>query len=120
VRSKLGYCPQHDALLDLLTVKEHLELFARVKGVPEKDLARFVSSVIEEMDLVKFKNKLASKLSGGNKRKLSVGIATIGRPPLVFLDEPSTGMDPMARRFMWDVIRRISTQDSKCSIILTT
>lgn len=120
VRSKLGYCPQHDALLDLLTVREHLELFGRIKGVPEKDLNRFVVSVIDEMDLTNFENKLAGRLSGGNKRKLSVGIATIGRPPIVFLDEPSTGMDPVARRFMWDVIAKISSQDSQCAVVLTT
>jgi len=120
VRAKLGYCPQHDALLDLLTVREHLQLFGRIKGVPEKDLSRFVEAVIKEMDLTKFANKLAGQLSGGNKRKLSVGIATIGRPPIVFLDEPSTGMDPVARRFMWDVIERISQQDSQCAVVLTT
>jgi len=73
------------------------------------------------MDLSAFENKLAGRLSGGNKRKLSVGIATIGRPPLVFLDEPSTGMDPVARRFMWDVIARISSNaEAPCSVILTT
>ena len=58
--------------------------------------------------------------SGGNKRKLSVALALLGNPPIVFLDEPSTGMDPKARRFMWDVINRISTLRKKSSIILTT
>ena len=61
------------------------------------------------MDLKKFENICAGKLSGGNKRKLSVAIAMIGNPPIIFLDEPSTGMDPAARRFMWTVISRIST-----------
>lgn len=72
------------------------------------------------MDLLRFENILSSKLSGGNKRKLSVSIAMIGNPPIVFLDEPSTGMDPEARRFMWDVISRISTERKRSSIILTT
>jgi ATP-binding cassette, subfamily A (ABC1), member 3 len=72
------------------------------------------------MDLLKFEDILSSKLSGGNKRKLSVSIAMIGNPPIVFLDEPSTGMDPEARRFMWDVISRISTERKRSSIILTT
>ena len=72
-------------MLDLLTVREHLELFGRIKGVDERDLKKFVRTVMEEMDLVPFENKLAGRLSGGNKRKLSVGIATIGRPPLLFL-----------------------------------
>jgi ATP-binding cassette subfamily A (ABC1) protein 1 len=59
-------------------------------------------------------------LSGGNKRKLSVGIALIGSPPLIFLDEPSTGVDPAARRFMWDIIANISTLRKESSVVLTT
>ena len=82
------------------------------------------------MDLKKYENKLAGTYSGGNKRKLSVAIAMLGNPPIVFLDEPSTGiiykstqllgMDPKARRFMWDVISRIATKRKRSSIILTT
>lgn len=75
---------------------------------------------IKEMDLRKYKNICAGTYSGGNKRKLSVAIATLGNPPIIFLDEPSTGMDPAARRFMWDVINRISTMRKHSSIILTT
>lgn len=72
------------------------------------------------MQLKEFENVLAGTYSGGNKRKLSVAIAMLGNPPIVFLDEPSTGMDPGARRFMWDVISRISTLRKRSSIILTT
>jgi ATP-binding cassette subfamily A (ABC1) protein 3 len=61
------------------------------------------------MDLNLYKNVLSKELSGGNKRKLSVAIAMLGNPPVVFLDEPSTGMDPQARRFMWTVISNVST-----------
>ena len=61
------------------------------------------------MGLSKYRDKIASSLSGGNKRKLQVAIALIGNPPVVFLDEPSAGMDPEARRFMWKIIDRIST-----------
>jgi len=120
VRRLLGYCPQFDALLELLTVREHLELYARIKGVPEVDVPRVVDAKLHEMDLRSFANKKAGTLSGGNKRKLSVAIALIGGPPIVFLDEPSTGMDPVARRFMWSVISRIATENKQCSIILTT
>jgi ATP-binding cassette subfamily A (ABC1) protein 3 len=63
---------------------------------------------MKEMNLKQYENALAGNLSGGNKRKLSVGIAMIGNPPIVFLDEPSTGMDPEARRFMWNIISTIS------------
>ena len=120
VRRLLGYCPQFDALLDLLTVREHLELFARIKGVPEALLPGVVGAKLREMDLLPYANKLAGNLSGGNKRKLSVAIALIGDPQLIFLDEPSTGMDPVARRFMWNIISRIATERAQCSIILTT
>jgi len=75
---------------------------------------------LEELDLLKFKNVISSTYSGGNKRKLSVAIAMIGNPPIVFLDEPSTGMDPKARRYMWGVISKISTERKRSSIILTT
>ena len=100
VRRLLGYCPQFDSLLELLTVREHLELFARIKGVPEAELGAVVRQKVAELDLGAFTNKTAGSLSGGNKRKLCVAIALIGDPPLVFLDEPSTGMDPVAKRFM--------------------
>ena len=60
------------------------------------------------MNLTQYKNKVSGNLSGGNKRKLSVAIAMIGNPPIILLDEPSTGVDPEARRFMWSVIHKIS------------
>jgi len=72
------------------------------------------------MDLERFADVCAGELSGGNKRKLSVGIAMIGNPPVILLDEPSSGMDPEARRFMWDVISAIATKRQEASIILTT
>ena len=72
------------------------------------------------MNLRQYENICAGTYSGGNKRKLSVAIAMIGNPPIVFLDEPSTGMDPEARRFMWNIISRISTERKKSSVVLTT
>ena len=69
-----------------------------------------IEAKLVEMDLKKFENVCAGTYSGGNKRKLSVAIAMLGNPSIVFLDEPSTGMDPGARRFMWNVISRISTE----------
>lgn len=119
VRRLLGYCPQFDALLELLTVREHLELYARIKGVPSHMLENTVRAKLHEMDLVNYEHKLAGSLSGGNKRKLSVAIALIGAPRIVFLDEPSTGMDPVARRFMWRVISRLSAR-KECALMLTT
>lgn len=75
---------------------------------------------LNEMDLLRFEHIQSAQLSGGNKRKLSVAIAMIGNPPIVFLDEPSTGMDPEARRFMWNVISRIATQRKQSTVVLTT
>lgn len=119
-RRHIGYCPQFDALLEFLTVQEHLELYARIKGVPEYDLEDVVMQKMLEFDLMKHANKPSFALSGGNKRKLSVAIAMIGDPPIVILDEPSTGMDPIAKRFMWEVISRLSTRRGKTAVILTT
>ena len=75
---------------------------------------------MDEMSLTIFKDKVSGALSGGNKRKLSVAIAMICNPPIILLDEPSTGMDPEARRFMWGVIHRISINRKKSTIIMTT
>lgn len=119
-RCHIGYCPQFDALLEFLTAKEHLELYARIKGVPELMIDDVVMEKLVDFDLLKHANKPSYSLSGGNKRKLSVAIAMIGEPPVVILDEPSTGMDPIAKRFMWDVISRISTRRGKTAVILTT
>lgn len=119
-RQHIGYCPQFDALLEVLTVREHLDLYARIKGVPEYELEYVVTEKLVEFDLLKHANKPSYALSGGNKRKLSVAIAMIGDPPIVILDEPSTGMDPIAKRFMWEVISRLSTRRGKTAVILTT
>ena len=72
------------------------------------------------MNLQDHRKKPAGTLSGGNKRKLSVSIATLGNPPIVLLDEPSAGMDPEARRFMWSVVSKISTTRKKSAVLLTT
>jgi ATP-binding cassette subfamily A (ABC1) protein 3 len=72
------------------------------------------------MNLTEYENKLSGTLSGGNKRKLSVAMAMIGNPRIVFLDEPSTGMDPKARRFMWRVIARVASEKKNATVILTT
>ena len=117
-RYNIGYCPQFDALSEVLTPVEHLKLYAKIKGIPKHLIKTFVDKQIADMGLGKYVKVRAGNLSGGNKRKLSVAIATIGNPPVVFLDEPSAGMDPNARKNMWEVVNRIKRQ--KCSIILTT
>jgi len=119
-RKNIGYCPQFDSILELLTAKEHLNLYAAIKGIPVSMRERIVEKHLREMNLKQYENIPAGTYSGGNKRKLCVAIAMIGNPAVVFLDEPSTGMDPEARRFMWNVISRISRERKQSSIILTT
>jgi len=72
------------------------------------------------MDLRDYVNVKANQLSGGNKRKLSVSMAMLGNPPFIFLDEPSTGVDPQAKRFMWNIVAKISTQNKQSGVIITT
>jgi len=117
VRRSLGYCPQFDALIPTLTARETLSLYARIKAVPEEMIAEYVTAMIQKLQLQAYADKPCGGYSGGNKRKLSVGIALIGDPSIVFLDEPSSGMDPDARRFMWKLIS--STMAGR-SVILTT
>ncbi|XP_058240814.1 phospholipid-transporting ATPase ABCA1 isoform X4 [Hemibagrus wyckioides] len=118
VHQNTGYCPQFDAIDDLLTGREHLEFYARLRGVPEREVTTVAEWGIQKLGLVKYSNKSAGTYSGGNKRKLSTAMALIGCPPLVFLDEPTTGMDPKARRFLWDCILSVIKEGR--SVILTS
>lgn len=110
----LGVCPQFDAL-DLLTARQHLEFYARIKGV--KNVKGAVNSVMAKVGLTPHASKAASKLSGGNKRKLSLGIALIGNPDVLLLDEPSSSMDAAAKRAMWKILADIAPGRS---LLLTT
>jgi len=118
VRSLIGYCPQFDALIDNLTAREHLLLFGRIKGLHPKRLHDYVDALLHRLTLgPPFADRVASTFSGGMKRKLSLGIALVGDPSIVFLDEPSTGVDPESRRFMWGLI---SETMAGRAVILTT
>jgi len=120
VKLMFGYCPQFDAIFPYMTVYENLEFYSRIKGVAPEKLTEIIQAMIESMTLTKYKNKLAGRLSGGNKRKLSVAISMICNPPIVLLDEPSTGMDPEARRFMWAVIHKLTSKSDSNCVIMTT
>lgn len=104
----------------MLTVEETLKFYALVKGLRTHKIKRAVEKAIKDLNLKDHRHKLAGTLSGGNKRKLSVAMALLGNPPIVLLDEPSAGMDPEARRFMWQVVEKISQRDKKSAVILTT
>merc|ERR1712194_432755 len=116
-----------DAHFMNMTGREHVELYAAIKGVDQKVVKEAAEAKLAEVGLSVFdSNRLSAGYSGGMKRKLSVACATIGQPQIVFLDEPSTGMDPVARRDLWKVISRMvqgngSTADEdRTSVILTT
>jgi len=112
-----GWCPQFDALIGHLTGREQLTMYARIKGLNEKVIPDTVAAFLHMLDLVPYKNRPVAGYSGGNKRKLSLAVAMIGNPPIVFLDEPSTGMDPLARRYMWNVITALGANKA---VIVTT
>uniref|UniRef100_A0A8B9LWR9 P-type phospholipid transporter n=1 Tax=Astyanax mexicanus TaxID=7994 RepID=A0A8B9LWR9_ASTMX len=118
VHQNMGYCPQFDAINDLLTGREHLEFYAILRGVPEKEVCEVADWGIRKLGLVKYVDKAAGSYSGGNMRKLSTAIALIGGPPVVFLDEPTTGMDPKARRALWNCILSIIKEGR--SVVLTS
>jgi ATP-binding cassette subfamily A (ABC1) protein 3 len=117
-RTLIGYCPQFDCLNETLSVQEHLFLYSSLKGIPKHLAPELVQDILTELDLQSYKKQLAGRLSGGNKRKLSVAIALIGNPTAVLLDEPSAGMDPGARKKMWKVLGKVKKNGA--AVILTT
>ncbi|XP_046440757.1 ABC-type organic anion transporter ABCA8-like [Daphnia pulex] len=117
IRRMTGVCPQHDVLFDLLTPGEHLAFYAKIRGVREDLVNDEVEKVMKDIDLTSKANTLAGKLSGGQKRKLSIGIALIGDPKIVFLDEPTAGVDPYSRRHLWTLLQK---RKANKVILLTT
>ncbi|KAG5670263.1 hypothetical protein PVAND_000540 [Polypedilum vanderplanki] len=105
IRSSIGFCPQHNILFEDLTVREHITFYSLLKGLHKDDVEREVEKYVK---LLKLENKIdvqASGLSGGMKRKLSVGIALCANSKIVLFDEPSSGVDPGARRDLWDLLQ---------------
>jgi ATP-binding cassette, subfamily A (ABC1), member 3 len=113
-RLRLGVCPQFDAI-DQMSVEEHLRFYAQVRGVSDVD--HNVREVLRAVELTPYADRMAAKLSGGNKRKLSLGIALMGNPTVLLLDEPSSGMDAAAKRVIW---RTLSSVVPGRSLVLTT
>lgn len=118
-RKLLGYCPQSDLIYEDMTVEEHLSFYVQLKGVPKQSRKELVENSIKQLGLGTHRHKCAGTLSGGNKRKLCVAIALIGNPQIILLDEPSAGMDPESRRFMWSVVGNIA-QKKTSAVVLTT
>eukprot|EP01017_Pseudomicrothorax_dubius_P027284 TRINITY_DN3122_c0_g1_i1.p1 TRINITY_DN3122_c0_g1~~TRINITY_DN3122_c0_g1_i1.p1 ORF type:complete len:278 (-),score=54.42 TRINITY_DN3122_c0_g1_i1:97-930(-) len=115
----IGLCPQANPLWDDLTVDEHLYIFARIKGLNSEERTDQIHFFKTQLSLNKYSNKKAGNLSGGNKRKLCVAISLLGGTKIAFYDEPSSGMDPLSRKRLRDVIIQVSKQ-RQSAIILTT
>lgn len=113
IRQMIGVQPQTSALLDLLTVEENLDLFASF--FPKN---RPVEEILSIVNLTEHRKKQVKKLSGGQKQRLAIGLAMISDPDIIFLDEPTTGLDPQARRNIWDII--IALKELGKTTILTT
>eukprot|EP00474_Spongospora_subterranea_P009421 CRZ09879.1 hypothetical protein [Spongospora subterranea] len=107
VQKSMGVCPQYDILWAQMTAREHLELFAGLKQVPKHKCDDEVNERLKDVDLLSNADNLAGNFSGGMQRRLSVAIALIGDPRVVYLDEPTTGMDPVSRRKVWNLIERV-------------
>ncbi|XP_064472529.1 phospholipid-transporting ATPase ABCA1-like isoform X2 [Ornithodoros turicata] len=118
-QSRIGYCMQYGGLIAQLNAFETLYLFARLRGVPEKDIGTLVGSMIKVVDLSLHARKVSGSYSAGNKRKLSIAVAMIGLPELVFLDEPSAGVDVVARRKIFKVVKSVRAA-SGISMVLTS
>jgi ATP-binding cassette subfamily A (ABC1) protein 3 len=116
-RKHIGFCPQIDPLLDLMTGRETLRMFAGLRGIPPGQLDATVDHLLNALTLTPHSDKAAGTYSGGNKRKLSLGISLIGEPDVLLIDEASSGMDPAARRKIWDLISQIA--DNRL-VVLTT
>ncbi|KAK6301479.1 hypothetical protein J4Q44_G00275320 [Coregonus suidteri] len=105
MRQLVGICPQFNIIFDVLTVEEHLRIFAAIKGILPADIDSEVTKVLKDLDLEKIMDAQAKNLSGGQKRKLSVGIAVLGDPKILLLDEPTAGMDPCSRHHVWSLLK---------------
>jgi ATP-binding cassette subfamily A (ABC1) protein 3 len=118
-QQRIGYCPQFDALLDKITGRETIYLFARLRGMPEELIPSYTNDLVKMVDLGKHVDKCTEAYSGGNRRKLSLAIALCATPPVIFLDEPTSGVDPSARRKIWSTLVNIQ-EKYQSAIILTS
>ncbi len=117
IRQEIGLCPQHDILFDELTVREHLEFYGQIKGIVGDQLEQEIKRLLKAVILEDKTDTESQHLSGGMKRKLSLAISMVGDPKVLFLDEPTAGMDPYSRRQVWDLLNQARVGRT---IILTT
>ena len=114
----MGITPQEAGVFETLSVRQHLELFARLKGLRKRDAREAALEVSNDLGLAAELDRRVGALSGGQRRRVLVGLALLGRPPLLVLDEPTTGLDPASRQAVWKVIRRAVAEGA--TVILST
>uniref|UniRef100_A0A8C5J8G4 ATP binding cassette subfamily A member 13 n=1 Tax=Junco hyemalis TaxID=40217 RepID=A0A8C5J8G4_JUNHY len=114
----IGYCPQQDALDELLTGWEHLYYYCTLRGIPKQDIHKVAEDLVNRLHLNAHADKLVRTYSAGTKRKLSTAVALVGKPQILLLDEPSSGMDPCSKRYLWKAILK-EVQDG-CAAVLTS
>ena len=117
IYSKIGVCPQFDNLWSDLTIEDHFLFYLRIRGIPKNFEKQFLENIFSDMKLKKHSKKKIRELSGGMKRRVSIGIAVSGNTELIFLDEPTTGLDPINRIQIWKILLSLK---NKKSILLTT
>jgi ABC-2 type transport system ATP-binding protein len=118
VRAVIGVTGQFAAVDELLTGQENLQLMADLKRVGSGEAKQVVTGLLERFDLTESAQKLVSTYSGGMRRKLDLAMTLVGKPQIIFLDEPTTGLDPRSRRTMWDIVRQLVADG--VTIFLTT
>ena len=118
VKRRIGYMTQRFSLYEDLTVRENLEFYASIYGVPRRTRRARIDGTLERAGLAQRRKQLAATLSGGWKQRLALACSTIHEPPLLFLDEPTAGVDPVSRREFWDQIHRISSEGT--TVLVTT
>lgn len=118
-RAQMGVCPQFDTLNPVFSPRELFTLFSRLRGIPEEKIEALVQLFIKDLELEEKADSWTKNLSGGQKRKTSIGLSMVGNPPAVFLDEPSTGIDPATKHAIWDFLLQSSNPAGR-SVLLTT
>lgn len=117
LRSKIGVMPQEVIVWEKLTIKENLQFTGKIQGMTSNQISEQIKFLVDGLSLSSEINTVAENLSGGYKRRLNLAISIIHDPSLIFLDEPSPGIDPRSRRFLWDFINNLRSQNK--AIILT-